>query len=89
MTRAATATEHADHDRDLRKHEPRLTDLPSALTIACLAKGLDEADAAALIQKYADTIASIKVERAVSDAYTRVTRIIEGGFHPAKDDVHA
>lgn len=26
MTRPATAAEHADHDRDLLKHEPRPTD---------------------------------------------------------------
>jgi hypothetical protein len=26
MTRAATAFEHADHERDLRKHEPRPSD---------------------------------------------------------------
>lgn len=59
--------------------------LPTARSIATLARSLDEADAAALIQKYADAVASIKVERAVSEAYTRVTRIIEGGFNPVKD----
>lgn len=82
---AATADQRADHARDLRKHDPLPSDVPSALTIAKLARSIDEADAVALIQKYADTVASVRTERAVSDANKRLIGLIEGAFKPAKD----
>ena len=41
MTRRATAAERGDHDRDLRKHEPRVSDLSKSLASYVSADDLD------------------------------------------------
>lgn len=52
-------------------------EVPNATAIARIARGLDDADAGRLIQKYADTIAAIRTERAVSEAYRMVISSLE------------
>lgn len=82
-----------DRERDYRKHESRPTDrqpeIPGADVIATLCRGMSDADAAALIQKFADTTAAIAVTEAVGEAHRRIIGVLEGGFHPAKDEVPA
>ncbi len=93
-----------DRNRDYLKHEPRPGDPPSitpeqppepsvegftAKSLIALCRGLNDADAATAIQKYADAFASIKVERAVSEQNVRIISLLEGTFHPVKDGADA
>ena len=69
MTRMADEYERADHDRDLRKHEPRPGDkdfpirlekpLTTAMDIVVLVKALPNyAEAARLVEQYAGMVAA-------------------------------
>jgi hypothetical protein len=85
MTRMANEYERADHDRDLRKHDTdplplRLQPVvPDALAIALLVKGLaNVADAASLIEQYAQTVASQARLEGVITASDRILAAIGG-----------
>ena len=82
--------EHWDHERDLRKHEPRPSDkLPpvplyaqsapvtGALEVAILAQAVPLQAAADLIQQYADTVAAGAKLDAVSQTIDRCCEAIE------------
>lgn len=78
-----------DHERDLRKHEPRpgekgyvdhRLDAPivGALEVAMIVKGLDDPTAgAALIQQYANTVAAEARLQAVVDTTNRCISAID------------
>lgn len=78
---------HWDHERDLRKHEPRASDplphrlsppIAGALEVAILVKGIASyTDAAALIEQYAQTVAAEARLQAVVDTADRVFATIE------------
>lgn len=61
--RPATHAEQFDHERDLRKHDPRPTDrlavqIPTAVDVAALVKQVGITDGANLIEAYADAKAA-------------------------------
>lgn len=77
--------EDFDHQRDLRKHEPRPTDppsrfdrkIPTAIEVAMLVRGLTNVtDAADLIEQYAKTVAAGARLEGVSQAYSRVDKVL-------------
>jgi hypothetical protein len=86
MTRMATQEERWDHDRDLRKHEPRPGDkdfpirlekpLTTAMDIVVLVKALSNyTEAASLIETYAGMVAA---SARADEALLRLAKI-EGG----------
>lgn len=93
MTRMATQNERWDHERDLRKHEPRPGDkdfpirlekpLTTAMDIVVLVKALPNyAEAARLIEQYACMVAA---NACADEALLRLAKI-EGGI-PSKNEV--
>lgn len=81
MTRAATADEIADRERDYRKHDRRPSDPPSlinAVEIAVLVKGMKNlTEAAALIDQYASTVAAGARLEGVEEAYSRMNAVFD------------
>lgn len=61
------------------------TQIPTAQEIVRIMRGVNDADAAALVQKYADATASIWVAHEAEKTHRRVMAIVEGGFNPARD----
>lgn len=83
MTRMATAEEHADHQRDLRRHDTlphRLErQIGTALDIALICRCLvDIQDAANLIEQYAQTVAADARLDATIKTSDRVLAVLEG-----------
>lgn len=62
------------------------TEIPSIQAIVTLARELNDTDAARLIEKYTDAIASIRVADACRELNHRVIGILEGSFHPVKEE---
>lgn len=54
--------------------------MPSVREIVRLIRDLDDEHAVALIQKYADATATIRVDEAARETFVRVARIVEGGM---------
>jgi hypothetical protein len=72
-----SAEDLADHDRDLRKHEPRASDPINAIEIAVLVKGMKSiTEAAKLIDQYAATVASEAKVDAVSQTYDLIDGVL-------------
>jgi hypothetical protein len=75
--------EHWDHERDLRKHEPRPTDrltppIATALEVAIMVKGLkDIREAEKLVEQYAQTVAAGARLEGVIEGSERVLQSIE------------
>jgi hypothetical protein len=91
MTRPFSADQRADHDRDLRKHEPRASDplphrfqvpIEGALEVAIHVKGLkDVREAAKLVEQYARTVSSAErlqasIDRSSYDGRLAVATLI-------------
>jgi len=76
-----------DHERDLRKHDPRPTDplparfampLTTALEIAVLVRGVkDPREGAALVERYAQTVAAGARLDATNETAERILATIE------------
>lgn len=89
MTRMANEYERADHDRDLRKHEPRPGDrdfpirletaIPASVDVAVLVRNpaVSLTAAADLIEQYARTRASEAAAEATLEVGNRLIASIE------------
>jgi hypothetical protein len=87
MTRAASQDEIFDHNRDLRKHDPRPSDPINAVEIAVLVKGLKNiTEAAALIDQYAATVAAGARLEGVEQAYDRMNAAFDGALMLKRED---
>lgn len=90
MTRAANAFEHADHDRDLRKHDPRPSDPINAIEIAVLVKGMKNiTEAACLIDQYASAVAAGARLEGVQQAYDRMNAVFDGAIMLKRESTDA
>lgn len=75
----ASAEQVADHERDLRKHDPRPTDPPTAaIEIAMLVQGVGISIGARLIEQYAQTVAAGARLDGVQQAFDRMNAALDG-----------
>jgi hypothetical protein len=84
-------TSHWDHERDLRKHDPRPGDkdyipdrlsppIATALEVAVLVRGLkDVREGAKLVEQYAQTVAAAARLDGVVMASDRILATLDGG----------